>query len=77
MGTIYLYSDANVVENNPTPDFLPFAMLYGIKGFTGVKISLTSLVYLFNNTIPRIQANIGYLLFVTLSCPTSQLYVSA
>jgi hypothetical protein len=75
-GTIYHYSDANAIEHNPSPDFLPFAMFFGVSGFGGWKISLSSLVYIFNNTTPRMQANIGYILFITSSCPSNQLYVS-
>ncbi len=77
IGTIYHYSDPNIVEDNPSPDFLPFAMFYGVSGFGSYDVSLTSLTYIFNNTIPRIQANIGYILFITKSCPTNQLYVSS
>jgi hypothetical protein len=77
IGTIFHYSDANAIERNPSPDFLPFAMFFGVSGFGGWNISLTSLVYIFNNTSPRIQANVGYILFLTSSCPANQLYVSS
>jgi hypothetical protein len=31
LGTIYHSSDPLVIENNPTPDYLPFALFYGPK----------------------------------------------
>ena len=67
-------SDPNMIENNSNPDFLPFAMLYGVKGWTGLSFSLTNFPYIFNNTNPRVTLTIGYLLFQTKSCPTNQLY---
>jgi hypothetical protein len=70
-GTIVHFSDPQSIENNGSPDFLPFAMLYGIKGWNGLNFSLTSFTYLFNNTNPRVQVNIGYILFQTSTCPTS------
>jgi hypothetical protein len=76
IGTIVHYADVNAVERNPSPDFLPFAVFFGVSGFSGYDISLTNLTYIFNNTTPRMSANIGYILFLTSSCPSNQLYVT-
>lgn len=76
-GTIVHYADPNAIERNPSPDFLPFAVFFGVTGFSGYDITLTNLTYIFNNTTPRMTANIGYILFLTSSCPSNQLYVTS
>lgn len=76
-GTIEHFSDPNVLENNPEPSYLPFSMMYGIKGWQGLKFDLPSLTYIFRNSDPGIQANIGYLLLLTKACPSNQGYVIA
>ncbi len=52
-------------------------MLYGIKGWQSYDFDLYKLVYIFTNSNPRIQANIGYLLFQTRTCPSNQGYVAS
>lgn len=76
LGTIYHYSDPNAIENNVQPDYLPFAMFYGVKGWVGTNITAAQFNYIFENTNPRVTVNIGYLLFITKSCPANQLYVA-
>ena len=50
-------------------------MLYGIKGWVGPSFDLPSLTYIFNNSDPRVDVNIGYALFQAIGCPSNQLYV--
>jgi hypothetical protein len=57
------------------PDYIPFGLFYGIKGFTAWKITLAQMPYIFTNIIPRIQANIGYIMLLTKSCAANFSYV--
>ena len=75
MGTIVHVADPLAIENNPDPSFLPFAMLYGVKGWLGDGFDLPALTYIFNNSDPRVEVNIGFVLFQTKTCPSNQLYV--
>lgn len=75
VGSIVHLKDPNAIENNEKPDYLPFAMFYGIKGWEGFSFDLPALTYIFNNSNPRVQVNIGYILFQTKSCPANQGYV--
>jgi hypothetical protein len=75
-GTIYLFRDPLAIESNAIPDYIPFGLFYGIKGFTAWNITLTKMPYIFINVVPRMQANIGYTLFLTKSCSVNQSYVS-
>lgn len=74
-GTIIHFSDPAAIENNPEPSYLPFAMIYGIKGWQGLGFKLPDLTNIFRNSKPPIQANIGYLLLQTKTCPSNQGYV--
>jgi len=74
-GTIVHKADPLTVDNNPAPFFLPFAMLYGVKGWLGTSFNIPALTYIFNNSNPRVELNIGYILFQTKVCPSNQLYV--
>jgi hypothetical protein len=75
-GTIHHYADPLAVSTNPGPSFLPFAMLYGVKGWLGLSFNLQALPYIFNNSSPGVEVEIGYVLFQTKMCPTDLLYVS-
>ena len=76
-GTITHLSDPLYVTANSRPSYLPFAMLYGIKGWTGDNFDLPQLGNLFENLEPKVDVRIGYILFQTSSCPADQLYVAS
>lgn len=77
IGTIYHSADPLVIENNPTPDYVPFGIFYGAQGFTGWNITIAQMSYMFNNSFPRVSVHISYTLFLTKSCPTNSMYVTA
>lgn len=51
-------------------------MFTGIKKFTNWNFSIDEFNYIFNNTKPRQEINIGFTLFKAKACPTNQLYAS-